>query len=284
MIRVLVTGSTGFIGRRTTALLRGTATMEVITMGGRASRATDADVVGVDVRDRTAVRRLMARIHPSIVIHLAGALPQPGTSDDELRSSIVDGTRTLSESAVEHGARRFVLASSAAVYGDQQSGPIAEDAPLSASGTYCAAKIDAERIVAEALDLSPTSGVCVRLFNVHGDPQGPSLPDRLLRSTPATPVTLRAPERFIRDYLHVDDAARAVVAAAVRGTDRAVCAMNAGTGVGLTSAALVEHLSRDAPVHVDEVDGAPSSSVADTTFAQRQFGFAARSRFTPAIA
>ena len=139
----LVTGGAGFLGIN---LVR------YLLAHGYAVRSLDLapfpsyperdriEVVPGDIRERASVDQAMADVDR--VFHCAAALPL--SPPEDIRSSIVDGTRNVLESALEHRVPRVVYISSTVVYGIPDHHPLREDDPLHGVGPYGAAKIEAE--------------------------------------------------------------------------------------------------------------------------------------------
>lgn len=256
---IALTGAGGSIGR---------AVFAAAEAEGVPVHALDA--VALRAGDLAALAAELETVRPRAIIHLAGPTPartDAATADPFAAHAAL--TALLLAAAERLGTPpRIVLASSAAVYGDAGGEPAVdgfdERAPLSGASPYAAAKRAAE----ELLRASTLPGVALRVFNVFGPGQGSSLVNRLASSTPAAPIELRAPERFVRDYVHVDDVARAFLRAAVVELDPALAAINIGSGEALSSARLVERLQEAGrAVHTTVLDGPPSRSVADAGLA-----------------
>lgn len=167
---------------------------------------------------------------PTHVFHLGGSgsvgLAAADPDGDRLRT--VESTRLLVEALP--GARH-VLVSSAAVYGEASSGPIAESTPLAPISVYGRHKADAEALVA--------AHAIVRLFSAYG----PGLKKQLLWD--ACEKLARGEASFsgtgveLRDWLHVDDAVSLLVATA---TASGPILVNGGTGRGVTVSSVLEQL------------------------------------------
>lgn len=98
-----------------------------------------------DIRDRKAVDKAMEGV--DIVVHTAAALPLYAPED--IYTTDVEGTRTLLDSALQHGVKRFVMISSTAVYGIPDHHPLYENDKLIGVGPYGQAKIQAEMVCLE---------------------------------------------------------------------------------------------------------------------------------------
>lgn len=259
--RLAITGASGAIGR---ALAHAAARSGI----GTISLAREDLATG----DDEGLAATMRRERVSAVVHLAGPTPARSTSDDALLGS-ASLTRTIVD-AVRGTAREIplVLVSSAAVYGESRTARIGEDHPLDGSSAYARGKRESEQIVVAA----ELPGWILRVFNVVGPGQSGSLVNRLRDSHPDAPVPLRGPDDFIRDYVHVDDVAEAIIASALS-PSRLAAPLNVGRGIPVSNRDVVEELSargiRPAVVHVD---GPPSRSVADVALIARALSWKAR--------
>lgn len=145
---VLVTGGSGFLGINLIRHLLAHGVQEVRSLDLEPfnyPEENDARIRAVigDVRDRETVRTLLTGC--SAVVHCAAALPL--CSEEEIRSTDVDGARIVAEEAHAAGVTRFVYISSTAVYGIPDHHPIVEDDRLIGVGPYGESKIIAEGIV-----------------------------------------------------------------------------------------------------------------------------------------
>jgi nucleoside-diphosphate-sugar epimerase len=138
----LVTGGAGFMGINLVRYLleRGYRVRSVDIAPFTYPERDRVEVIDGDVRDAETVHRAMADV--DLAFHCAAALPR--SSDDDIRTSIVDGTRNVLEAALAHGVPRVIYVSSTAVYGIPDHHPLREDDRLDGVGPYGQAKIDAE--------------------------------------------------------------------------------------------------------------------------------------------
>lgn len=154
----LVTGGSGFLGINLVRyLLRRGHSVRCLDISPFDYPERDrVEFVQGDVRDRPVLDRAMAGV--DLVFHCAAALPLHRS--EEIRSTVVEGTRTLLESALAHGVARVVYISSTAVYGIPDHHPLLEDDPLRGVGPYGEAKIEAEALCNEFRD----KGLCVPIL------------------------------------------------------------------------------------------------------------------------
>lgn len=275
--KVLVTGATGSLGRVLVELLARVQGVEVYTT----SRSPDGPAgslrhVPGDLRNGEDVRRVLRETSPQTVIHLAALTGVDCESDPLLAHEVnVVATRSLAVAASEHGVRRFVFASSAAVYGDEYDQPAGETNELAGRSEYGKTKIAAERALISSRENLGLDVVILRVFNIYGEGFANSLVERLRHASPTTPVTLFGSDNYVRDYIHGDDVARAFATAAMLRGDQPLVVVNVGTGQAVSNAQLLSALGSRRE-HVTIRDGQPSFSQADITAMTRLLGLTPR--------
>jgi 2-alkyl-3-oxoalkanoate reductase len=205
---LLITGGTGFVGRRLAHALTADGRRVRALVRGDARRHAlpgSIDVVCGDLADAQAVAGAVERV--DTVVHLAATLP--GTADAAAFQRDVESTRLLARAARQAGVRTFVHVSSAGVYGAGPT-PIAatEDAPLRAQSPYERSKLESEAAVREALADGDTAWVILRPPGIYG----PGRPQTLdfLRQVQRRLVWLHGRRRVIVHPVHVDDVVAAI--------------------------------------------------------------------------
>jgi len=159
-VKVLVTGSSGVVGRYSVAALQ---------EAGHAVAPFDL-VDGHDVRDPGAVER--ATRDADAVLHLAALGVSSAVRAPEMVATNVDGTRTVLAAATRSGVRRFVYASSVNALGvflglrAPDRLPIDDDHPCYATSPYGVSKLLGEELCAESTRTSGMSTICLRIPNV----------------------------------------------------------------------------------------------------------------------
>ena len=157
--RVLVTGGAGFLGINLVRKLLD-AGYEVSSLDlGVFDYADCVDRIRIikgDIRNRADVDNAIADC--SLVVHCAAALPL--YTPEEIRSTDLDGSRVVMESALAHGIERAVHISSTAVYGIPDHHPLVEDDEMIGVGPYGEAKVEAEAVCTSFRD----QGLCVPIL------------------------------------------------------------------------------------------------------------------------
>jgi len=149
-MNVLVTGATGLVGSHLTNQLlhRGDPVRVLVRDPARAQSlaAQGAELVTGDLCRPEGIRRAVADV--DTVYHCAAqvALPYEGDRSQILQTN-VEGTANLLDACAKVGIRRFVMASSVAVYGETTEEPVTEAHPIQPSGPYAESKALAEQVV-----------------------------------------------------------------------------------------------------------------------------------------
>ncbi|MGH7440146.1 MAG: NAD-dependent epimerase/dehydratase family protein [Polyangiaceae bacterium] len=206
------------------------------------------------------------------IIHLAGlAGVRPSFAEPARYARVnVEGTATVLDLARERGITRVAFASSSSVYGNSTPLPAREDAPaITPESPYAASKRSAE-LVASAMCLRATDMRCaaLRFFTVYGPRQRPEMAITLFtRSVLAgRAITMFGDGSMRRDFTHIDDIVRGVLAA----FDRAPVgfrAYNLGSGAPVDLRALVDGIARATGKRVTVTHGPMQLGDVDATFA-----------------
>ncbi len=226
---MVVTGGAGFIGSHLVdALLDRGAEVAVADHLHRSPRPWVAEALqrgmqlhAVDVRDLSALRRAFTAARPDVVMHLAAQVDvRQSIADPALDAQVnVAGTVSVLEAAREAGARRVLLASTAAVYGNPQAIPTPETAPIAPLSPYGTSKAAAEWYFGQYQRLHGISTLALRMANVYGPRQDPDGEAGVISifcgvSAEGGRVTVFGNGRQTRDYLFIDDVVAAWLAAA----------------------------------------------------------------------
>ncbi len=218
---VLVTGGAGFIGSHVVESLI-LAGKEVIVLDnfsvGRLEnlKGLPLEIVECSILNKSQVDKAVKRA--DAVIHLAAMVSVPGSIKEPAKCAEINviGTINLLAACQKHGIRRFVQASSSAVYGTEPGQPKQESSHTAPSTPYAASKLSAEHFAASAASLG-LSCSSLRFFNVYGPRQDPSSPYSgvvsifLSRVKEGQPITIFGDGGQTRDFIFVKDVASHVV-------------------------------------------------------------------------
>ena len=301
---VLVTGGAGFIGSHLCeALLARGARVRVLDdfSTGRwenlARIHSDIEVIEGGLESASAVERAVAGVDS--IAHLAArssVVESIGARELYWRVN-VEGTATLFATAAAARVRRVVFAASSSAYGDRapthdQAHDQAHDVPQDESmqphpaSPYAASKVEGERLVRALAQTGGVDAIALRFFNVYGLRQDPNsayaavIPRFMTRVAEGEPVTVFSDGLQTRDFVHVSDTARAVIAALDAKHVLGGVIANVGTGQATTVTELVRLvgavLGKPAMVEYQPArEGEVRHSVAATERAAQLIGFRA---------
>ncbi len=301
MAHIVVTGGVGFIGYHLTRALLARGDDAVVVddfSDGPYPQAeklrNEADlrrefprvrIVRACVTDRAAMAAPLA--DAEAVLHLAGLAGVRPSFGDPVRYARVnvEGTAVVQELARQARIERFLFASSSSIYGNATPLPAREDAPAVApESPYAASKRSAE-LVAGAICRNAPGMRCtaLRFFTVYGPRQRPEMAiTRFMRAAlGGQPLTVFGDGSMRRDFTHVDDIVRGVLAVLDAKGTPGFRAYNLGSGAPIDLRGLVEAIAatagvephiESAPVPLGDVD----ATFADVTRARDELGWAPR--------
>ena len=244
---MLVTGGSGFIGANLTRslLVEGHQVHLVLRPGHETWRVDElldsVEVHQAALEDADAVSGVVSATRPEVVYHLAtyGAYPHQ-TDRTAAVATNLDGLGNLATAALRGGAQALVNAGTSSEYGRVDHAPD-EDEPGHPSGPYAETKAEAtSRLVALARTTAARI-VTLRVYSAYGDWEEPTrfIPALILEGLEGRLPPLADP-RTARDFVHVDDVARAFQLAA----DAPSGVYNIGTGRQTSLAQAVEESRR----------------------------------------
>jgi UDP-glucose 4-epimerase len=312
-VKVLITGGAGYVGGTVAALLASQGHQPVIfdnlCHARRELLPAGIDFIQGDLADKQLLNDLFAGARQQGlpfdgVLHFA-ALIEAGESmlhpEWYFRNNTAS-TLTLLEAVLEHGPRRLVFSSTAAVYGEPERVPIQEDARLHPTNAYGESKLLVEHMLRWMNQIHGLKYASLRYFNVAGAPEGP---DGITRGEAHEPESHLIPlvldvalgrrnsiriygEDYptpdgtcIRDYIHVSDLADAHLLALRKLETESRLIYNLGNGHGFSVREVIESARRvtghpiPAEVHPRR-PGDPAVLVAGSEKAIRELGWQPR--------
>lgn len=218
-MRVVVTGGAGFIGSNLVdRFIDAGWTVYVIddlSTGVAANVNSAATLIQLDVTS-SGLMDAIHEVQPEVVVHLAAQVSVTASIEnpDHDWAVNVEGTRAVAEAAQRAGARRVLLASSAAVYGEPQELPLAEESPTSPAVPYGHSKLAAERVLSDVLRRKGIDFGCLRFANVYGPRQraageGGVVAELCSRMVADVEPVIFGTGRQTRDFIYVGDVVNA---------------------------------------------------------------------------
>lgn len=234
--KILVTGGAGYIGSHTVRALR-KAGFEVIIFDnlstGHREAVKDFEFIKGDLADVKLLDDVFSKDNYEAVVHFAGSIEAGESMTDPRRffkNNLVNSINLLN-AMVDHGVKKIVFSSSAAIYGEAEKLPVEEDDEKHPSNYYGLTKLMFEQVL-EAYDYAyGIKSISLRYFNAAGaDPSGEIGADHKHKTHLITLVLLTALGKRdsisifgtdyktedgtgVRDYVHISDLADAHVLA-----------------------------------------------------------------------
>ncbi len=246
-MRIFLTGATGFLGRVfcRTALARGHELLALSRQGTETLPAGAAHAPGTlaDVPWDT-----VTAFRPDAALHLAW-IATPGvylTSPEN--AALVEHSGRLFERLAAMGTRHISGVGTCIEYAPSTAPLDEHDSPLGPTFPYSQAKVEAARLLETAATHAGVNWSWQRVFYPYGEGEAPGrLPSILMRAAlTGQRLELKTPDS-VKDYIHVDDAASALLSVLEHGLQGPV---NLGTGEGVRIMHLASQILRS--LGVDE--------------------------------
>jgi UDP-glucose 4-epimerase len=250
-VKVLVTGAAGFIASHVADgyLNAGheVVILDDLSRGAKRNVNSKARFYQCDVRNREAVEAIFLSEKPDVVNHHAAQMDvRRGVREPHFDAQVnILGSLNVIESAVAHGARRFIYAATAgAGYGEPKQIPVPEDYPINPITPYGISKHTVEHYLFTFQFLYGLQYVVLRYGNVYGPRQSSQgeagvfaiFSEQMLSGI--QPVIYGDGEK-VRDYVFVSDVVAANVTALANGTNEI---FNIGSGIATKDLEIFEQV------------------------------------------
>lgn len=248
MKNVLVTGGAGFIGYHVTkALLKTGYTVTVIdnlSTGYQDIIDPRIHFIKGDITHPDILEKALK--NQDAVIHMAGLIVVPESVTQPLSyfHTNMYGGLILLEAMRKNKVKKIIFSSSAAVYGNPQTVPIDENDLKTPLSPYGATKLAFEAFLSSYAQSYGMDCIALRYFNAYGPferhkPETHAIPLFIKAILNQQPITITGSIKQIRDYVYVEDIARAHVEALTLSEYQA---LNLGSGKGVSLEELVQTL------------------------------------------
>jgi len=256
-MRLLITGGCGFIGSNFVRFVlehyqpEFVSNVDALTYAGNPDNL--AGVAGqcgqryefyqADIADREAMERIMAKHKFFAVVNFAAEshVDRSITSPGNFVHTNVVGTEVLVETARRHGVKRFVQVSTDEVYGSLGAeGRFTEKSPIEPSSPYSASKAAADLLALAAHKTFGQEIMITRCSNNYGPYQFPEklIPLMITNALADKKLPVYGDGLNVRDWIHVDDHCRAIMAVLLDGRPGEV--YNVGADAELPNIEVVE--------------------------------------------
>ncbi len=289
-MHVLITGGAGFLGallaNRLVSQGYHVRVLDDLSAGDRDRLDRRVALTRGDTRDIPKLWTLLRGV--DCVYHLAArvSVPESVLYPVEYNAVNVGGTVSLMTAVRDAQVKRVVLTSSGAVYGEQPTQPVSEEARPHPQTPYAVSKIAAENYVLAIGALWGIETVILRVFNAYGPGQplppahAPVIPQFLKQALGGGSLVVHGHGEQTRDFVYVTDVADALQAAGTAsGVDREVLNVGSGVEVSINDLArkVGEATGRSLHIlHASGESGGVGRLVADIRLAREKLGFRPR--------
>ncbi len=241
-MKIIVTGGAGFIGSHVVEAYRAAghqvAVVDDLSSGARENLPPDVPLYLMDIGS-PLLAKVFAQERPDVVNHHAAQISVSFSAREPVRDAAVNcmGLLNVLEESRKAKVRKFIyISSGGAIYGEAAEGKLAEDHPPAPLSPYAIHKLLGEHYLQFYHAQHGLAWTSLRYANVFGPRQNPHgeagvvaiFVSRLLRGEiPTINAYPEDPEGMARDYVYVEDVARASVLALDKADGEAV---NIGTG------------------------------------------------------
>ena len=255
-MRILVTGGCGFIGSNFVRLALEDSQEQITNIDALTYAGNPANLSGVqerfgdryeffqaDIADREAMEAILSKAPFDAIVNFAAeshvdrSISEPGN----FIHTNVGGTEVLLEVARKHQVKRFVQVSTDEVYGSLgPTGRFTEESPLDPSSPYSASKASADLLALAAHKTFGQEVVITRCSNNYGPLQFPEklIPLMITNALADKKLPVYGDGLNVRDWIHVEDHCRAILAVLRDGRPGEV--YNIGADAELQNIAVVE--------------------------------------------
>lgn len=243
--KILVTGGAGFIGSAFVRLLRNrdcprqcskrvinrglslnkVVVVDKLTYAGDLKRLKEVEgkykFYKSDICDKKKVEMIFQKENPDVIIHFAAETHVDRSiadSDCFIKTNII-GTKLLLDLARKYKIKKFIHISTDEVYGDIRRGSFNEDSPLMPNSPYAASKAAADLLIRSYIRTYSFPAIIIRPCNNYGPWQYPEklIPVAISRAAKGKKIPIYAQGNNVREWLYVEDCARAILAILKKG-------------------------------------------------------------------
>ena len=299
-MKVLVVGGAGYIGSHCVRQLQQQAhepvVLDNLVFGHREAVGTDVPLFEEDLGNRERVADLLKAEEIDLVMHFAAFAYVGESVKDPLKYYENNFAKTvrLLQAMRDAGVERFVFSSTCATYGIPSEMPIHERLPQSPINPYGQTKLEVERMLRDCAAAYGLRSASFRYFNAAGAAEDGSIGEDHNPETHLIPLCFQAARgdgpaltvfggdydtpdgTCLRDYIHVDDLARAHIAVFAKLEEAGSCLFyNLGTGTPVSVREIIRSVEKVTGLEVPHSigprrEGDPPALYADSTKARRE--------------
>ncbi|MEO8206928.1 MAG: NAD-dependent epimerase/dehydratase family protein [Chthoniobacterales bacterium] len=241
-MKILITGGAGFIGSHVAEHFQGKAEVRILdnfrTGHRRNLEGLNVDFIEGSILDRDVVDKAVEGV--DYIFHLAALISVP-ESMHQIQDCVdlnVTGLLNVLQAATKHKVRKLVLASSAAIYGNDPTVPKVETMLPQPQSPYAITKLDGEYYCGMFAKEGWLQTAALRFFNVFGPRQDPNsayaaaIPAFIQKAVAGEDIHIHGDGEQTRDFIYVKDIVSGLVFAAL--TENVTGVFNCGYGGQMT--------------------------------------------------
>jgi len=301
-VNFLVTGGAGFIGSNIVEkLLNQGHSVKILDnfATGKKENISDflskIDIIEGDIRDYHIVIKSVEDI--DVILHQAALPSVPRSVNNPITTNDVNvsGTVNLLNAAREKKVKRFIMASSSSVYGNNPELPKKESFYPNPLSPYAVSKLSGEYYLKVFSELYSMETIAIRYFNVFGPRQDPN--SQYAAVIPKFINAIINDEQPIiygdgyqsRDFTYIENVVEANILAATKKINGSSLIVNCATHSRITLNELVEFINKYLgkeikPLYTKEREGDVKHSFADITKISKELGYVVKVSFEEGLA
>jgi len=243
-MKILVTGGTGFIGSHLVdALVKKGHQVIVVSRKKNQNRQKGVKFYQASVCS-PKIELILKKERPDIILHLAATLPTKDIT--ALVKTNVMGSLNMLEMVRKYKIKKFIFASSAAVYGHTRTSVIPENQPTNPLSVYGLSKLTIEKLIKIYYNLYKIPYIIIRYGNIYGPKQKPFRPGSAIVNFIYKILHNQIPEingdgKQLRDYIYIDDLINASLKM-IR--TKKIGTYNIGSGVGISLNDIISKINK----------------------------------------
>ncbi len=220
IMKILLTGGAGFIGSHISRQLikdgHKVLIVDNLSTGKVENIPPEAEFEKSDIRDGKEMERIFSLFKPDLVNHHAAHIDARVSAENPAHDAEINiaGSLNLLNLCAKHGVKKFVFASTGAVYGDVPKPPANEQFPKKPESPYGIAKLCVENYLRFFKSQRGIDFTALRYSNVYGERQGTERTTGIVailcgNHKKDAETTIFGDGQQTRDYVHCSDVAQA---------------------------------------------------------------------------
>lgn len=289
LLKILVTGGAGFIGRFLVKFLQTDHKVAIYDDLSNSSKS-DVDALGDgvlfvkgDVLNFEELKK--STVGYDLVIHLAAksAVSESILNPERTHDVNVNGTENIVKCCLENKIKKLIFASSAAVYADSRT-PLKETSNTCPQSPYGKSKLEAEEIVKKYSKKFGLDSIILRMFNVYGKGQNLQYAGVISKFISAVsenkPIQINGDGKQTRDFVSVFDIVDAFDCSIKKIVGKRGAHYNIASGISVSINQLAEMFQtlnkKTKVIHTNQNPNEIMYSTADVTMAKNELSFVAK--------